>query len=119
MLKKAIFLWPFLWGLGGCQNIMQSQEEAPPHPVVGRWAEIGKCDSLPWIFNTYTVSWGQNNGVWEDKKGKIRIKAHIGQDNAVMLIDLSPPQNNKMNISSVYYGETRMNNQKGQLVKCS
>ncbi len=122
MLKKAAFLWPLFLALMACQNIQNKvmpSEETPPHPVIGRWAEAGKCESLPWIFNIYTVAWGQNNGIWEDKKDKIRIKAHIGQDNAVMILDLTYPQNGKMTISSIYYGESRMNNQKGQLIKCS
>ncbi len=120
MFKKTIILCFFLLGVAACQEIISSQEkEEPPHPIIGTWAQAGKCETMPWVFNPYTVKWGQNNGTWKEEKGKIRIRAHIGQDNAVMLIYLTYPQNNRMAISSVDYGESRMHSLKGQLIKCS
>ncbi len=119
MLKKVIILCSFLFVLGGCQKMTSSQEATISHPVIGKWAEVGKCESLPWIFKPYTVRWGQNNGVWEEEKGKVRIRAHMDQDNAVMVIYLTYPQNNRMSILSAEYGESYIRNLKGQLVKCS
>ncbi len=117
MGKKQHILSSFLFVLTACQ-VMQTAPEKPPHPAIGKWAEKGKCHIMPWQFNPYTVSWGLNSGTWQEEQGGITVKAHIDQDNAVMNLRLSAPQNNRMTILSADYGGTRINNLKGQLIRC-
>lgn len=117
MFKKLIILCSLLLSLGACQKIT-TEAAKPAHPVIGKWAQDGKCEIIPWVFNAYTVRWGQNSGTWEEDRGTILIKAHITQDNAIMHLRLSLPQNNRMTILSADYGDTKIGNLRGQLIRC-
>ncbi|MFV0322392.1 MAG: hypothetical protein ACK5LE_08445 [Alphaproteobacteria bacterium] len=120
-MKKYLLITPtiILLGLSACTELALKKEEVPLHPAVGKWAQPGKCQSMPWLFGQKSVSWGDNGGYWVDTGGKIKVTSYIAQDNATMVIYFSPPQNNVMRTLSVNYGGSNVPAQGGKLVKCS
>ncbi|MFV0431876.1 MAG: hypothetical protein ACK5MJ_06860 [Alphaproteobacteria bacterium] len=122
MMKRS---FPFMALLGlsfltACTSVLDfNKKEEPVHPVVGKWAEAGKCDSMPWIFGPKSVRWGNNGGHWVDMGSKIKVVSYIAQEQATMTLYFTRPQNNVMRTLSLNYGGTSMSNRGGKLTRCS
>ncbi len=99
------------FGLFGCTNngsMFAPKQEEYVSPVVGKWAEKGKCSYFTWYFSkTNGIYWGQNKGQWSQSGNNVNVKAKSDMEGGDITLNLTY-MGDKMKLNKASYGPQTM-----------